>query len=389
MSLTPNDIVVYLDREGALSTPAASPGPRVDEAAEAHNVDLSRLFPTARPLPDGEDWDLFGDQWDPSLPTGLDEQIADRAASGASRGKASRADQPDVCAWYQPLHFHGLDWGIFIREDCLLRLAVEISAFLPMRPRGPSTLLTKALIRAAFATLFLHEAYHHKTESLGIRLHVVERAGCYVPYFATVYDPLRAAGSDDLHEEALANAESYLRLHEVAYRRWLSPPVYDAARAYLRWRFPLDPPGYRMATSYLTEDAFDTCEYLLKSQIQEKVQKPFRTTSDWQLSPRINQSLFTCRSDIWTIVAPGAAPVLPVGPPYPSISTTAMTKSLGKLGYTVVRGGKGSHIKLRASGRATIILPGDRKNLSPGVIRSVATALGYTGIHDLQKDLGL
>ena len=287
------------------------------------------------------------------------------------------------------MHFHGLDWGIFIREDCLLRLAVEIAGFLPGPARGPSTTLAKALIRAAFATLFLHEAYHHKTESLGIRLHVVERAGCYGPYFSTVYNPLRAAGSDDLHEEALANAESYLRLAEDAYRRWLSAPVYEATRSYLRWRFPLDPPGYRMAINYLTTDAFDTCEYLLKSQVQEKTQKPFRTTSDWRLAPRVNQSLFNCRSDIWTIVAPGAAPVLPVGPPYPAISTSAMTKVLGDFGYKLTKGGKGSHIKLRAPGQPTIVLPGDRKDLSPGVIRSVAKALGYRSISDFQTDLGI
>ena len=25
----------------------------------------------------------------------------------------------DFCAWYQPIHFFGYDWGIFVREDCI------------------------------------------------------------------------------------------------------------------------------------------------------------------------------------------------------------------------------------------------------------------------------
>ena len=158
---------------------------------------------------------------------------------------------------------------------------------------------------------------------------------------------------------------------------------------YLAWRFPLDPPGYRMAPNYLTIDTFDACEYILKSHVQEKTQKPFRTSTDWQLAPRVNQALFTCRSDIWTIVAPGTVPILPVAPPLPAVSTVTLTKKLTDLGYEKVKGGKGSHIKLSAAGQPMIILPGDRKDLSPGVVKSVAKALGYTTIRDFCDDLGL
>ena len=388
MSLAPHDIVAYLDREGALAMPELSPWPRADETRVARAVEWADLFPSQRPQRDGEDWDLFGDRWQPDVADDIIGEIANRAGSGAP-SDLTPGSHPDVCAWYQPMHFHGLDWGIFIREDCMMRVAVDIACFLPRAPRVPSLTLTKALIRAAFATLFLHEAYHHKTESYGIRLHVIERTGCYVPYFTSVYDPLRKSASDDLHEEALANAESYLRLREEAYRRWLSPAVFEATRSYLEWRFALDPPGYRMASSYLSDDTFDACEYLLKSQVQEKSRTPFRTSTDWQLAPRVNQSLFSCRSDIWTIVAPGSVPVLPVAPPLPAVSTATMTKKLTELGYTKVKGGKGSHIKLAAIGQPTIILPGDRKDLSPGVVKSVAKALGYAKTRDFCEDLGL
>ena len=138
----------------------------------------------------------------------------------------------DVCAWYQPLHFFGQDWGIYIREECLLKLAIRIARytdrpkFLLEKARAVAKRMTggpsvptywrlhdpEIFIRAAFLALFLHEHYHHRVECLGLRLHVVTRTSLYIPYTRNVYLP--AKGTDDLLEEALANACMYLRLAE-------------------------------------------------------------------------------------------------------------------------------------------------------------------------------
>lgn len=203
MTLSVEEIVDFLDREDALEEPVASPWPTVEEEDELLPVDWDRLLPRRRPQRDGAEWDLYGDDWEPGLDddgVGAIDGRLGRGPDALDRGARSR--RPDVCAWYQPIHFHGLAWGIYIREDCLWRMAADIAAFMP--PGTPMTFgLPKALLRAAFSTLFLHEAYHHKTESLGIRLHIVERTPCYVPYFKNVYDPLRSAKSVDLHEEAV------------------------------------------------------------------------------------------------------------------------------------------------------------------------------------------
>jgi hypothetical protein len=82
----------------------------------------------------------------------------------------------------------------------------------------------------------------------------------------------------------------------------------------MKWRFPKDPPGYRMASGILTQPAFDSLEYLSKSQVQEAAVVPARSVFEWKLAPRINQSLFTCKSDIWTIVPLGRSSVLPMTP---------------------------------------------------------------------------
>lgn len=392
MALTPTDIVTMLDRDGALGSPDDSPWPTHD-GDNLVPVDWSGLFP-GRGRGGIEAADQL-DAWEPPLDEdflgGLDERVGTNARGQRPKRKKNGGVQPDVCAWYQPIHFHGLDWGIFLKQDCLLRLALEISGFVAYRPRtfAERFHLAKALIRAAFATLFLHEQYHHKTESYAIRLHVVERTPKYGPYFRAVYDPLRASASDDLHEEALANADSYIRLATSPYERWLGAAVVEATRAYLADRFPFDPPGYRRAIDFLNPEDFDRREFLFKSQVQEAAVVPYRSPADWLMAPRINQSFFTCRSDIWTIVRPGTPSVLPTSVPYPAVSTTTMIKALREYGYARTKGGKGSHVKLVADGMPTLIIPGGRKDLSPVVVRNVAKALGYRNPRELAEDLGL
>lgn len=382
------DIVALLERDGALGTPSQSPWPTHE--GDVLPVDWSELFPS-RGRGGVEALDT-PDRWEPDFDDDFLSELGELAGSGSrpsDRGAGDWVVQPDVCAWYQPIHFHGLDWGIFIDEDCLLRLAIDIAHIGAHSPRDKWELrqLAKAAVRAAFATLFLHEQYHHKTESHALRLHVVERTPRYETYFRSVYGPLLSASSDDLHEEALANANSYRRLSTSPYSKWLGPSVVHATRAYLDWRFPLEPPGYRKAVDVLATDTFEDLEFLLKSQVQEGAAVPFRHPGDWLMAPRMSQSFFDCRSDIWTIVRPGASGVLPTGPAYPSVSTRSMVKALRQLGYDTTSGGKGSHVKLKADGKPPLIIPGGRKDLSPVVLRNLAKALGYKNAQQLVDEL--
>jgi hypothetical protein len=75
-------------------------------------------------------------------------------------------------------------------EDCGITCVPDAN-LAGAHPAPPSYTLAKALVRAAFASLFLHEAYHHKTESHAIRLHVVQQLSCFGPYFWKVYNPTR------------------------------------------------------------------------------------------------------------------------------------------------------------------------------------------------------
>ena len=304
--------------------------------------------------------------------------------------EAAKERRPDVCAWYQPIHFYGFDWGIFMLDDCLVRIAADIARFLPptWKPHFPWEV--DAPLRMAFASLFLHEAYHHKTEAFAIRLQVTEKAPRYRTYHAAVYRSTTDPPADHLLEEALANADSYHRVGQTPYRRWVPTDVYRAARSYLTWRFPLDPPGYREATNYLTRDSYAAGEWTLKAQVQQASTYPTGDVSVWNLAPKMNASIFGLASNIWTIVPRGTRPALPVFPLYRPVSTDAVEKALKrKFAYDRVKGGTGSHLKLKAEGSPTVILPGNRSELSPVVMRNVARALGYRELDELYAELGL
>lgn len=389
MSLAPIDVVNFLERSGVLEEADDSPWPDLSPEDQPLPVDWGGLFPGRRPRGTETGYDFFDDPWLPEFDDDFLGDLDRALGEGPPGADRARDAGPDVCAWYRPFHFHGLGWGIYIREDCMLRLAVDIGRFLPAVPHVHLSLVAMGLVRAAFATFFLHEAYHHKTESFAIRLQVVERKGRYVPYARDVYRPLLAAGSDDLHEEALANADSYNRLTTNPYKNWVPPDVITSAQDYLRWRFPLDPPGYRKAVDYLGADAFRRDEYVLRSEVQEGTSAPFRSTGDWQVATHLHRSLFNCRSDIWTVIRPGTRSILPASVAYPSISTTKMIKLLREFDYERTSGGKGSHIKLTAAEGPPIVLPGTRKDLTPGVVRSVAKALGYRTVNDFRRDVGL
>jgi hypothetical protein len=216
----------------------------------------------------------------------------------------------DTCAWYQPIHFFCADWGIFIKESCVLSAAADISRFFwrPV-PTHLRRVYANACIRAAVYVYFLHEHYHHKIECLGIRLEVASAQPWYVPYFRRVYSP--SLGTDHVLEESLANADAFRRLREPRYLRSISVGVTEATQRYLSARFPSAPPGYRKAVDFLTDKKFDDGENLLQAQFVEATTIPGRPVWIWNFAPRMTQSMFTVESNIWAIVSASSAPVLP------------------------------------------------------------------------------
>src|SRR5260221_9375515 len=73
-----------------------------------------------------------------------------------------------------------------------------------------------------------------------------------------VYTPWRDQRWDDLLEEAVATAESCVRLEEPTCRRAIPADVMERTCAWLVPWVPALPPGYRTAGEYLYDTGFST-----------------------------------------------------------------------------------------------------------------------------------
>ena len=309
------------------------------------------------------------------------------AAEIASRTRGSRTPPPptsvDALAWYAPIHRFGLNWGIYIYEESVFKIAAQIATYL--KP-GPAIDARKArqLMRMALSVLYLHEAFHHKVESFSIRVEVVKREKVYLPYNDNVYTSLR--NTDQLMEEALACTEMYTRLKEPTFRRGVSAEVFNATRSMLQDWIPTLPPGYRCGLDVLAVSNFaDERDYLL-AQVNEGAIMPAQPYEEWRIASQMTRALFSWREIAYVLIPKGQISLVPwfsesVSPL--SISTRDLEKLIKKIGYSETAGGKGSHRKYVHENLPTIILPNSRESLSPAVLRSVSRTLGVGSIRDL------
>lgn len=235
-------------------------------------------------------------------------------------------------------------------------------------------------LRAAMSVLYLHEAFHHKIESLAIRYEIVEHERRYLPYHANVVIPLLRQQSNDVLEETLACAEMYRRFRdEKVYRKGVPDVVRKATLQMLPQWFDTLPPSYNQAAGYLRDKPFDAALKILMSQVQEATTTPKRKPTEWNLVPHQIRGLFDCQRITHILVPVGERPVLPwIGhmPALPSVSTRKAIRHLEKIGYRVVPGrGRGSHTWLECEGRQPVNLPANRERLAPAIIKHIAEAL--------------
>lgn len=190
---------------------------------ERFRVNWSQLFPSVN-RDNAEQWSGATEELE-GLAQELTERIGDSDFSNEDLENMGSSQLWDVCAWYQPVHFFGPNWGIYIKEKCVISQIFRIARFLPAGTIS-STKLVISLIRASVYLYFLHEQYHHKVESLGLRLHVINRKSSYLPYHTMVYN--RNLGTDNLLEEALANADAYRRIWNSPYYYRIDDVVLEA-----------------------------------------------------------------------------------------------------------------------------------------------------------------
>jgi hypothetical protein len=280
------------------------------------------------------------------------------------------------CAWYCPIHFFGHGWGIYVREQCILSHALCVAARVSWSEVS-ATDWVRQLLRSAFYEFVLHEFFHHKVESLGLRLLVTTGQDRYRPYKLNVYRP--TLNKSGCLEESLANADSHRRLDEKRFKDRLDPAIREALRTHLYLSFRAQPPGYAQAVNYLDKQKFTRALYNLQSQILHATLQPPMAPHHWAVAPNMITSLTDLTDEIYVILPSGSRPIFKHGTidPRPTTSSAELIGALTRYyGYEKVPGGKGSHVKLARPRAPTIILPGNEAVLSPGVVKQALAAIG-------------
>ena len=296
--------VEFLERKDVLAD-GGSPWRTLSQDEEKEWLDWDQLFPNARPKEGGDALSLE--------PTAEQAGKLRQHIDEGERGSQETSEMCwDRCAWYQPIHYFGRDFGIFIKKECVVRTALSIARFVggPVPNGAQIGPLWRELVRASICAYFLHEQYHHKVECLGFRLHVVQNISSYLQYNCQVYK--KYLGSDFQLEEALANADSFHRLSNKPYATWITHRVRNATKRYLKWEFQYAPPGYRRAVDYLNKLDFENGENLLQARVREATLYPVSPAADWDLAPRMLQSFFPVTSSIWLVSQKGAQNALPI-----------------------------------------------------------------------------
>ncbi len=146
---------------------------------------------------------------------------------------------PDALAFYLPFHYYfPAWWGVYLTVEGISSLAT----FIWHHMHGSITLKEAYVVSRLF--LYGHEAYHHAVESFATRLEVTHRSPLYRQGFEALYR--KTIGTDDAHEEALANAKAYKLAADVARKMFKGRPTQQqGVRAALSDYIQGCPPGYR------------------------------------------------------------------------------------------------------------------------------------------------
>ncbi len=312
----------------------------------------------------------------------LDRLIEEQSLSGTGpETRLSRETDEPVephCAWYCPIHFFGHDWGIYIRESCVLSAALEAARFVDWSAvKVSSNERARQLLRGAFYQFFLHEQFHHKVESFGFRLLVATGDDRYTRYKKRVYRPTYL--TSDCLEESLANADSFRRLSDARYKNRFDAAILQGMKAYLRSSIALQPPGYREGTLYLSDERNRQGLALLQSRIVDGSLQLTTPPSHWKAAPNMITALADISREIYVVLPKGARPIFnptTIDPGYTASTRDIEGALVRHYGYSREHGGKGSHVKLKKPGAPTIILSGNRSVVSPGLVKQVLNAFG-------------
>jgi predicted RNA binding protein YcfA (HicA-like mRNA interferase family) len=304
------------------------------------------------------------------------ERIAERLGGGTPPPPPN----PDVHAWYQPIHYFAQGWGIFVRETGIQTVAEAMAPFI-RTTRDPLLVAAEAQ-RMAHVALRLHETFHHKIESAAIRMETVSLIEKYKPYDDAVFRPLFQARSTDLLEEGLAN--SWMFRQRDSDSDGVGEDVLTGCKDFLEWWIPLMPFAYGRGIE-LSED-FEMYLYHLTEQLRAGQQNVEPRYQLWAVTTHLLDPLHNRRSPHYIVVRRGNVPYLPhtAGPPKElSLTNRDLERCLVSLGWQRIINGGRHPVKFVKSGQRPIPVPRHAGAMPTGTLHAIAKQAGFRNVHEL------
>ena len=298
-----------------------------------------------------------------------EQMLARISGSLGAAGTPPPLADPDAFAWYQPIHYFGERWGVFVRESGIGEVAERLARF--VRTSRDPDLVSRECERTAHACLRLHEAFHHKVESAAIRMEIVSKVERYKPYDDQVFCPLRADNSRDLLEEALANAWMFTQRGTDA--RGIGSDVLDGLERFLRWWIPSLPGAYSRGVE-IAEQGLESFLFRLTDQLDIAKLDPPGRPGHWEVATHLHDPLHNRLSNHYVVVAVGEVPFMP----YKELSASPreLGRLLERLGWRRSTGGRHS-IHYTKEGLPPIPVPSHPRDISTGTLASIARQAGF------------
>lgn len=367
-----NAIFAMLARDNVLNLPGDDPWP---EDIEGHcKLNWAQLFPSNHK---SADWRIKDDAFIGQFKL---------AVLGKTQAHPEMHRLWDRYVWYQSMHCYDHDWGIYIRESGLKALALEFAHLLPCDECEQIEVLEQHMrdcLQAAFMLMYLRAHFHHKVESLALRLHVVKDHHVYVNYLDNVYR--KTFGTDQCLEESLACADMYRRIKNAVYLPKTGKPVFAIIQQYLQNRFEsLDPPGARQALAYLDDEAFELAICKLQAQVHQGSENIPESYHDWSNAHGMMQAYSDCHFHTYLVLESGAKSILPSGDIELTCGTAELVQFLTtKMGYDRCQKTSNDHRTcLRKPGCEDLLL-GRRRHLAEASLAVILQKVGNYTVHDL------
>ena len=280
-----------------------------------------------------------------------------------------------VIAWYQPMHFYGENWGVYILKSGLQDVMRSIASHCSKSERLSNPNFARDVKYAAWIFIQLHEEFHHKVELFAIRSAAMSDIHKYRSYMQDVFFATRMSSPLSCREEALCDAFAFRNISKKLYGK-VSKEVASAAKATLKIHMERAVGPYSNSLDYEGNNEFLQGVSDLIDQIVEGKIVPIQNHLEIDLFPEQLKTLKSLREnsylvdDLNSINSSGNLIFL-------ALPKRKLEKVVSKYGYRKTNEGDGSHEKWKKDGAPFIILTNAREQ-SIKVIRSTAKTLGMS-----------